>query len=57
MTIFMHNMQIQKFHPYMYIYVSLSVPGPTQLISVGYKSESNNANDSKKEDLSQQVGI
>ena len=30
---------------------------PISLFSVGYKSESNNANDSKKEDLSQFFGI
>ena len=30
---------------------------PLISFSVGYKSESNNANDSKKEDLSQQLGI
>ena len=30
---------------------------PLSSISVGYKSESNNANDSKKEDLSQQLDI
>ena len=30
---------------------------PLSSFSVGYKSESNNANDSKKEDLSQQLGI
>ena len=39
------------------IYVELSVPGSTQLIFGWNKSESNNANDSKKEDLSQQLGI
>ena len=30
---------------------------PLSSFSVGYKSESNNANDSKKEDLSQSFGI
>ena len=30
---------------------------PLSSFSVGYKSESNNANDSKKEYLSQQLGI
>ena len=30
---------------------------PLSSFSVGYKNESNNANDSKKEDLSQQLGI
>ena len=30
---------------------------PLSSFSVGYESESNNANDSKKEDLSQQLGI
>ena len=30
---------------------------PLSSFSVGYKSESNNANDSKMEDLSQQLGI
>ena len=40
-------------HPY----VSLSVPGPTQLIFCWIKNESNNANGSKKEDLSQLFDI
>ena len=30
---------------------------PLSSFTVGYKSESNNANDSKKEDSSQQLGI
>ena len=36
----------------LHAYVSLWVPGLTQVIFVGYKSESNDANNSKKEDLS-----